>query len=63
MRKKNEELLNLMKAIEEDKPAEGWGFKKKLTTVNDQKQDQFDGYQENLEQAIKKLEIQDKIKG
>ena len=39
MRKKNEELLNMMKAIEEEKPAEGWGFKKKLTVVNDKKQD------------------------
>ena len=44
MRKKNEELLNMMKAIEEQKPDEGWGFKKKMTTVNESKQDQFDGY-------------------
>lgn len=34
----------MMKAIEEEKPAEGWGFKKKLTVVNDKKQDQFDGF-------------------
>jgi len=39
MRRKNEELLNLMKAIEEEKPADGWGFKKKMTTVDDSKQD------------------------
>tara|TARA_B110000285_G_C15035901_1_gene569228 strand:+ start:1084 stop:1206 length:123 start_codon:yes stop_codon:yes gene_type:complete len=35
LRKKNEELLNLMKAIEDQKPADGWGFKKKLTSVDD----------------------------
>lgn len=35
MRKKNEELLTMMKKIEDEKPDDGWGFKKKLTTVND----------------------------
>jgi hypothetical protein len=39
MRKKNEELLNLMKKIENEKPEDGWGFKKKLSNVNDKQQD------------------------
>lgn len=29
LKKKNDELLNLMKKIEDDKPNEGWGFSKK----------------------------------
>ena len=39
MRKKNEELLNLMQKIENEKPDDGWGFKKKLTDIDDKKQD------------------------
>ena len=31
LKKKNEELLNLMKKIEDDKPDEGWGFTKKTS--------------------------------
>jgi len=29
LKKKNDELLSLMKKIEDDKPEEGWGFTKK----------------------------------
>ena len=41
-----------MKKIEDDKPKDGWGFKKKLTSVNDEKQDEFNEYQDNLSRAI-----------
>lgn len=57
MRKKNEELLNLMQKMEEDKP-EGWGFDKKIEGKSGE---EFEAYQHNLSKALKKLEINDKI--
>ena len=41
MRKKNDELLSLMKQIDESKPKEGWGQKAKKDMTDD---DQFNNY-------------------
>ena len=50
---KNQELLNIMQQLEDEKPV-GWGFKK--NTPNDGKDD-FSKYEDNIAQAIKKLEL------
>lgn len=55
MRKKNDELLGLMKQIEDGKPKQGWGVKAK----KDIEGDEFNHYQENLHSAIQKLELHD----
>ena len=57
LRKKNDELLELMKQIEDGKPKQGWGQKAKKDETDE---DQFNNYQENLQKAILKLEINDK---
>jgi hypothetical protein len=57
MRKKNDELLELMKQIENGKPKEGWGIKAKKDMLDE---DQFNNYQDSLQKAIYKLEINDK---
>lgn len=41
LRKKNEELLELMKQIEDNKPKEGWGQKAKKDMSDE---DQFNNY-------------------
>lgn len=58
MRKKNDELLELMKQIDESKPKQGWGVKAKKDLEDED--DHFNNYQENLQKAILKLEINDK---
>ena len=55
--KKNEELLNIMQELEEEKPV-GWGFKKKSDEAP--AGDDFSKYQDNISQAIKKLELNEK---
>lgn len=47
LKKKNKELLDLMKQIESDKPQEGWGFTKKNADGADKKEE-FDLYKDNL---------------
>lgn len=57
LRKKNDELLGLMKELEDGKPKQGWGQKAKKDMNDD---DQFNNYQDNIQKAIMKLEINEK---
>ena len=41
LKKKNDELLNLMKKIEDEKPDEGWGFTKKTSKPGANAQEEF----------------------
>lgn len=45
LRKKNDELLELMKQLDENKPKQGWGQKAKKDM---QDEDEFSNYQENI---------------
>lgn len=58
MVKKNEQLMKLMKQIEDDKP-ENWGLKK--INAEDPNQDFQEIYAQNMAKALKKLELQNKI--
>ena len=46
-----------MKELDESKPKQGWGQKAKKDLQDD---DQFNNYQDNLQKAILKLEINEK---
>ena len=61
LKKKNDELLGLMKKIEDDKPEEGWGFSKIASKPGANQQDEFLLYKDNLKQAMQKLDLKDKI--
>ena len=53
----------MMKQIEEDKP-EGWGLKKMAPgefTAGGDEADQMNAYSHNMNKAIKKIELQEKI--
>jgi hypothetical protein len=58
MERKQEELLNMMKQIELDKP-DNWGLKKVEVPVKDD--DVMEALGHNMNKAIKKLELQQKI--
>lgn len=58
MERKQEELLNMMKQIELDKP-DNWGLKKVEVPVKDE--DVMEALGHNMNKAIKKLELQQKI--
>lgn len=59
MVEKNDQLLEMLKKIEDEKP-ENWGLKK--INVEDINQDNImEVYAQNMQKALKKLEIQDKI--
>lgn len=59
MIQKNDQLMQLMKQIEDDKP-ENWGLKK--INVEDANNDNImEIYAENMNKALKKLDLQDKI--
>ena len=57
--KKNEELLNIMQELEEEKPV-GWGFKKNKADEAAGAGDEFSKYEDSISQAIKKLELNEK---
>lgn len=59
MIKKNDELLKLMKKIEDDKP-ENWGLKK-INAEDVNNDNILEVYAENMDKALKKLELQEKI--
>lgn len=54
MEKKQEQLLEMMKQIEIDKP-DNWGLKKVEVPVNDE--DAMEALGHNMNKAIKKLEL------
>ena len=56
LRQKNDELLKVMKDIEQKRP-EGWGLDKKVEKTGEE----FTDLQHNLNKAIKKLELEDKV--
>lgn len=58
MEKKQEQLLEMMKQIEIDKP-DNWGLKKVEVPVNDE--DAMEALGHNMNKAIKKLELQQKL--
>ena len=58
MERKQEELLKMMKQIELDKP-DNWGLKKVEVPVKDE--DAMEALGHNMNKAIKKLELQQKI--
>jgi DNA-binding PucR family transcriptional regulator len=60
MIKKNEELVNMMKKIEDDKP-ENWGLKKIEADTTSEQSNVMEAYAINMNKAIKKLELKDKI--
>lgn len=59
MLSKNEELMKLMKQIEDDKP-ENWGLKK-VHAENVDNSNIMEVYAHNLQKALKKLDLKDKI--
>ena len=59
MFQKNDELLTLMKQIEDDKP-ENWGLKK-INVEDANGADAMEVYAHNMQKALKKLELRDKI--
>jgi len=61
MIKKNEQLMEMMKKIEEDKP-EGWGLNK-INSENVDRNNIMEIYANNMAKALKKLELQSKIDG
>ena len=61
MIQKNDELMNMMKKIEEDKP-ENWGLKKiNIDDAESSNSNLMEVYAINMQKAIKKLELQNKI--
>ena len=60
MHKKNEELVKLMKQIEEEKP-QGWGFDRVSKDQIDSGKNEMEVYSKNLNQAIKKIELKEKV--
>ena len=58
MAQKNDELMQVMKQMEEQKP-KGWGFEKK---AEGKTSDELVDDEHNLAKAIKKLEVDEKVK-
>ena len=56
MIKKNDQLMQMMKQIEEDKP-EGWGLNK-INADNVDQNNIMEIYAHNMQKALKKLELQ-----
>lgn len=59
MIRKNDELLAMLKQIEEDKP-EGWGLKK-INPTDVSSDNALEAYSHNMAKALKKLELQQNI--